>query len=170
MGLNSLDWKVPYVIWKLLERKCLKWACMTHLSLHDPFEYLKHKLWSKEGLRVKLSISFPTTKSRESPCHIHWKSLNKGYNFALDFTSIEGLHTQLWASKVEEVPISKILGQNDIWVLASCPSTNNTIRGKVVASPKSGPWWVLWVHVCMWFVYAPKMSQLCTNQPIVWFV
>jgi hypothetical protein len=33
-----------------------------------------------------------------------------------------------------------ILGQNDIRVLVSWPSTKYIIRGKVVASPKSGPW------------------------------
>jgi hypothetical protein len=49
-----------------------------------------------------------------------------------------------------------VLRQNDIWVLAPWPGTKNTIRVKVVASPKSGPWWVLWVHVCLWFVYAPN--------------
>jgi hypothetical protein len=26
----------------------------------------------------------------------YWKVLNKGYNFALDFTSIKGLHKKLW--------------------------------------------------------------------------
>jgi len=30
--------------------------------------------------------------------------------------------------------------------------TKYTIRGKVVASPKSWPWWVLWVRVCPWWV------------------
>jgi len=46
--------------------------------------------------------------------------------------------------------------QNDIWVLVSWPSIEYTIRRKVVASPKSEPWWVLWVYVCPWFVCAPK--------------
>jgi hypothetical protein len=43
-------------------------------------------------------------------------------------------------------------------------------RGKVVVSTKSEPWWVLWVCVCPWFVYAPKMLQLCINQLVVQFV
>jgi hypothetical protein len=41
---------------------------------------------------------------------------------------------------------------------------------KVVASPKSGPWWVLWVRLCPWFVLAPKVFQLFINQLVVWFV
>jgi hypothetical protein len=36
------------------------------------------------------------------------KVLDKGYNFALDLTSVEGYHKMLWASKVTKVPISRI--------------------------------------------------------------
>ncbi len=39
----------------------------------------------------------------------HWKALNKGYNFALDLLSIEGLHAKLCASKVVGIPILGIL-------------------------------------------------------------
>ncbi len=34
-----------------------------------------------------------------------WKALNKGYNFALDFIAIGGLHKQLCALKAAGVPI-----------------------------------------------------------------
>jgi hypothetical protein len=43
MGQNSLDWRFPYIIEKLLERRCLKCAHMTHLNIW------KHKLWPKKG-------------------------------------------------------------------------------------------------------------------------
>ncbi len=29
---------------------------MFKMSSHDPFKYLKHKLWPKKGLGIKLSI------------------------------------------------------------------------------------------------------------------
>ncbi len=61
-------------------------------------------------------------------------------------------------------------GQNAIWVLVPWPSIKYTIRGKVVASPKSGAWWILWVWVCPWFVLTPKVFKLCTKQLFVWFV
>jgi hypothetical protein len=32
-GQNSLDWRVFYIIEKLLKRKCLKWTRMTHLDI-----------------------------------------------------------------------------------------------------------------------------------------
>jgi len=50
------------------------------------------------------------------------------------------------------------------------PNLDNTKRGKVVASPKFGPWWILWIHVCSWLVRAPKVLLLCINQLVVWFV
>jgi hypothetical protein len=31
-GQNSLDWKDPYIVEKLLEFKCLKWARMSSLG------------------------------------------------------------------------------------------------------------------------------------------
>jgi len=32
-----------------------------------------------------------------------WKVLDEGYNFALDFISIGGLHTKLWVPKVTRI-------------------------------------------------------------------
>jgi hypothetical protein len=59
---------------------------MFKMNLHDPFGYLKHKLWPKEGLGVKLAIWLPTTKSQELPwfpyvqvaCHIPLKRSQQG--------------------------------------------------------------------------------------------
>jgi hypothetical protein len=62
------------------------------------------------------------------------------------------------------------LEQNAIWMWASWRGTKYIIRGKVVASPKSRLWWVLWIRICPWFVLTPKVLQLCTNQLVVWFV
>jgi len=49
--------------------------------------------------------------------------------------------------------------QNDTWVLVLWLGIEYTIRGKVVASPKSKPWWILWIRVCLWLVRAPKCSN-----------
>jgi hypothetical protein len=154
---------------------------MYKMGSHDPFAYINTNYGQKKGWESNCQFDFWPLKVRNRPnfftCRwhatYHWKDLDKDYNFVWDFTSIKGLHTKLWASKVAGIPISGILGllkQNDIWVLAPWPGTKNTIRGKVVASPKCGPWWFLWVYVCPWFVRAPKMLWLCTNQLIVWFV
>jgi len=77
------------------------------------------------------------------------------------------LESQSWEFQDSYLGVPK---QNEIWVLVPWPSTEYTIRGKVVASPKSELWWVLWIYVCPWFICAPKVLQLCTNQLVVWFV
>jgi hypothetical protein len=97
----------------------------------------------------------------------HWKVLDKGYNFTSDLTSIEGLHTKLWASKVVGVPILRILGlplrsPRRKWHLGVDPVARHReyYKGEGVGFLKYGPWWVLWilwVHVCSWFVHAPKV-------------
>jgi hypothetical protein len=57
--------------------------------------------------------------------------------------------SQLWEFRDSHLGVS---GQKAIWMWASCKGIKYIIRGKVVASLKSGPWWVLWVQVCPWFV------------------
>jgi hypothetical protein len=91
---------------------------MSKMRSHDPFGYLKHKLWPKERLGVRLSIWLTTTKRHESHVSLlcrwcatyYYKALNKGYNFSSNLTSIKGLNTKLWDSKVAWVPILGILG------------------------------------------------------------
>jgi hypothetical protein len=68
----------------------------------------------------------------------------------------KSLESQLWEFRDSHLGV---LGQNDVWVLVPWLGTKYTIWGKVVASPKSGPWWVLWIHGCPWFVHAPKCSN-----------
>jgi len=68
--------------------------------------------------------------------------------------------SQLWQFRNSHLGVP---GQNAIWMWASWRGTVYTIRGKVAASPKSGPWWVLWVRVCSWFILTPKVFKLCTN-------
>ncbi len=163
-----------------MEHICLNWACTSNLS----------KTQFMAERRAKCQFDSQPLKFRNHPylltCRWHatyrWKDLDEGYNFASNLTSIKVFHKKLWASKVVGVPISKIskikipisrilkvrvLGQNDIWLQAPCPSTKNIIKGKVVVSSKFGSCWVLWVRVCSWFVRAPKVFQLCTNQLVV---
>jgi hypothetical protein len=146
---------------------------MSQTALHDPFGYLKHKLWPKEGSSVKLPIWLPTTKSWESPwficvqvvCHISLERSQRGLQLSLRLhlnwrseKNIMGLQSCKSPNfRNFETPNLGVLGQNDIWVLAPWPGIENTIRRKVVASLKPGPWWILWVRVCPWLVRALKM-------------
>jgi hypothetical protein len=58
---NSLHWKISIYHWKSFKMQ------MSKMGSHDPFEYLQHKLWLKEGLRIKMLIWLLTIKSPKSP-------------------------------------------------------------------------------------------------------
>jgi len=98
-----------------------------------------------------------------------WKAFNKGYNFAFrsqsevctqNYGPPKSQESQLWEFWDSHLGVE---GQNDIWALVPWLGTKYTIRGKVVASPKSRPWWILWVHVCPWLIRAPK----CYNYALI---
>jgi hypothetical protein len=84
---------------------------MSKIGSHDPFGYLKHKLWPKERSGVELTISLLSTKSQKSTrfpcvqvaCDIPLESSKQGYNLTLYLISITGLHAKLWGPKVVEV-------------------------------------------------------------------
>jgi hypothetical protein len=148
------------------------------MGSHDLFEYLKHNLWLKKWSGVKVSIWLLPLKVKnhfeicacEWNATYRWKALDKGYNFVSHLISIEGLHKKLWPSEVPRILILGVSKQNDILIQPPRLIIDNTIRGKVMASPKSGLWWILWVYVCPWFIRAPKVFKLCTSQLVLWFV
>jgi len=117
---------------------------MSKMGLHDPFRYLKHKLWSKKGSRVKLVIWLPTTKSQESPrflvfrwCATHcWKALDKGYNYFKLHFNRRSTHKVMGPQSCKRLSCENF-GQNDIWVLI--------------------PW--LDLHTKLW---APKVAEVRT--------
>ncbi len=102
MGQNPLIWKVIYIIEKLLKCRCLKWAHITHLDIWNT-SYDQMKGWQFDfwPLKVKNRPNFLACRWCEA---YHWKDLDEGYNFALDFITIEGLHMKLWAPKVTKSP------------------------------------------------------------------
>jgi hypothetical protein len=59
VGVKTHWFKEILYHWKDIETYMFK------MSSHDPFVYLKHKLWSKERLGVKLVVWLSSTKSRE---------------------------------------------------------------------------------------------------------
>ncbi len=155
-----------------MKRRCLKWARMTHLDIwNTSYDQKKGResncQFDSRPLKVQ---NWPNFLACRRCATYHWKSFNKGYNFSSDFIIIGGLHMKLWAPKVAKVLVGNLRGQNAIWMWPPWRGVENTIRGKVVASPKSKLWWVLWVWNCPWFILAPKMLKLCTNQLVVWFV
>jgi hypothetical protein len=96
---------------------------MFKMGSHDPFGYLKHKLWPKKmGKKSSWQFDFRALKVVSRPdllawrwhaTHL-WKALDESYNFSLDLISFKGSKKKLWAPKVARDPISGILGLDDI--------------------------------------------------------
>ncbi len=144
-----------------MKRRCLKWVCMIHLSIWN-INY-----GQKKGQESNCQFDFRPLKVTNHldllacrwPCHLllenfrQWLQLFFGPHLNERFVQkVMGL--QSCGSPNFMTPNMWIPGQNDIWVLALWPNIENTIRGKVVASPKSRSWWILWVCVCSWLVHA----------------
>jgi hypothetical protein len=119
-GQNSLSWRVPYIIKKLLERRCLKWALMTHLGTWITSYGQKkgrESNWQFDSRPLKVGNRPDSLAFRWFATYL-WKVLNESYNFVLDFISIGGLHTKLWVSKVAGIPILGIS-----WLSLGSPRT-----------------------------------------------
>ncbi len=136
-GQNSLDWKVPYIIENLLEHRFQKWACMTHLRTYNT------SYGQKKGRESNYQFDSRPLKAKIHPDSLackwratyHWKTLNKGYNFALNLTSIKGMHIKLWASRIVGVSIFGISGlpfgnPGTKWHLGASPMTMHKIYYK----------------------------------------
>jgi hypothetical protein len=158
---------------------------MSEMGSHDPFGHLKHKLWPKEGSGVKLTIWFPTTKSQELPqfpcvqvmCHIVLESSQRGLQlffkphlnqrFAHKVMGLQSFRSPNFGNF--ELPLGS-LGTK--WHLGVGPMARHReyYKGEGGGFPQVQTM-VSLVNLCLsWFICAPKVFQLCTNQLIVWFV
>jgi len=97
-----------------LKSSCLKWAHMIHLSACNT-SYGRKKGWESkcqfDFWPLKVGNCLTLGVCREFLTY-RWKVLDKGYNFALDFTLIKGFHKELWASKMTGVPRKMSFGCN----------------------------------------------------------
>jgi hypothetical protein len=106
-GQNSMACDVLYIIGKLLELRCLKWARIAHLDIWNT-SYGQKKGWESNcqfDSRPKKVGNWPNLNAT-----YRWKALDESYNFALDLTSIQGLLAKLWGSKIARVLVGAILG------------------------------------------------------------
>ncbi len=109
-GQNSSPRKVLFIIGKLLNCRCPKWARIAHLHIWNTSYGQKKDCksnWQFDSrpLKVKNRPDFPVCRWRAT---YHWKALDEGYNFAWDLVAIEGLHKKLCALKVVGVPTDGI--------------------------------------------------------------
>ncbi len=155
-GQNPFPWRVSYIIGKLLKCKCLKWAHIAHLDIWNTSYGQKkgqESNWQFDSWPLKVR-NWPNSLACRQRVTYHWKSLDKGYNFSLDLIVIGGLYNKLCASELRKSQLwefrdsyLRVLGQKAIWMWPPWRGVEYTIRGMVVASLESGPWWVLCVRV-----------------------
>jgi hypothetical protein len=164
-GQNTSHWGVLYIIGKLLKFRCRKWPCIGHLDIWSTSYDIKkgrESNWQFDSRPLKI-------RNRPNPCACRWnathrwKSFEERYNFALDLIPIGGLSKELWSFKVLGVQTGTVSGlllrspkTKSHLDVGSWRGTEYTIWGKVVASPKFGPWWV---QSHPWLVLPPRVLQ-----------
>jgi hypothetical protein len=111
-GQNSMACVILYIIRKLLERRCLKWARIAHLDIWNTSYGQKKGRESncQFDSRLEKFKNWPDLLSYRGRVTYHWKALDKSYNFASNCISIQGLLAKLWGSKVVGVPNDAISG------------------------------------------------------------
>ncbi len=178
-GQNSMDWGILYIIRKLLERRCLKWTCMTHLDIWNISYGQKKGLvsnWQFDSwpLKVDNHPDFLACKWHTTYC---WKALNEGYNFASDLISIGNLHAKLWAPKITGVLVVRISGFPLGNPKTKCHLDVGFVerhriyyKGEGGGFPQVRAMMNLVSPSCPWLVLTPKVLQLCTNHLVFGFV
>jgi hypothetical protein len=139
---NTSHWGSIYIIGKLSKCRCRKWACMNHLDIWST-SYVKKK--GRESTRpwcVQVKCDIPLESS--------WRGLQLcsrphcNRRFAEEVMRLQsGGSSSYWNFGTH----SGVLRQKVIWMWPSWRVSEYIIWGKVVASPKSGPLWILWVQV-----------------------
>jgi len=167
---------ILYIIEKLLEHKCLKWARIAHLDIWNTSYGQKkgrESTWQFDSrpLKVRNRPDFRACRWRAT---YGWKAFDKGYNFALDLISIRGVLAKLWCPKVAGVLTLAISG-----LPLGSPETKSHLdvgpvercrvyyKGEGGGFPQVRAVVSLVCLCCPWFVLAPKMLQLRTNH-LVW--
>jgi len=111
-GQNSMACGVLYIIGKLLERRCLKWARIARLDIWNT------SYGQKKGRESNCQFDSRPQKVKNRPlpdvrfesATRRWKALDESYNFSSDRIAIQGLIEKLWGPKVAGVPFGAISG------------------------------------------------------------
>jgi hypothetical protein len=130
---NISYWGVLSVIGKLLKRRYRKWPRIGHLYICRPSYGQKkgrESNWQFDSRPLKVR-NRPLSDLRMESATRRWKDFDKSYKFGSDLVAIRLCSRELWAPKVPGLH----------------PGQFRDNFGKVVASPESGPWCVLWFKV-----------------------
>jgi hypothetical protein len=158
---------------------------MSKMASHEPFGHMQPKLLAKEGSGIKVTVWLLTTKSQELTSSQHsilecdmvlessWRELQLWFRPRLDRTLQSGdmSFQKFRDSNPRQFRDSnlEVLGKRTIRIWLPRSNAKNTTRGKVVASPEFGPWWVKCVKVPMVCPHTQGCSQMLTNPFVVGF-
>jgi hypothetical protein len=140
------------------------------MSSHCPFGHLKHKLWPKERLGVKLVVWLPITKSQESTqfpyvqatCNIPLESSWRGLQLCFGPHCDQKFAQEIMRPQSRGSPGTK--SHLDVALVE---------RRRIYYKGEGGGFLQVWAMVslvcpsCPWLVLAPNVLQLCTNH-FVW--
>jgi hypothetical protein len=170
-GQNTSPRGVLYIVGKVSKCGCRKWPRMGHSNIFIT-SYSQNKgresNWQFDSRPQKVRNRPNPRVCRRSATH-RGKALEESYKFALDLVPIQGLNRELWPPKVLGVQTGTVPGIKAIWMRVRWSNADNTIWGKVVASPESGSWWVQWVSVARDLSQHQGCFQRWTNPLVVGF-
>jgi hypothetical protein len=142
-----MDWRVFYISGKLLKRRCLKCACMTHLDIWN-ISYGQKKGWESNWQFDSQPLK---VENRPNFLECRW-------------------HAKLWAPKVAGVLVVGISGLSLRSPETKCHLDVGLVeRHKIYYKGEGGGFPQVWAVVsllslsCPWLVLAPKVLWLCTN-------
>jgi hypothetical protein len=111
-GQNTSLWGALYIIGKLSNRRCRKWARTSHLKVCST-SYGKNKGWKSnwqfDSWPLKVKNQPDPDVCRWSVTY-RWKALDESYKFALDLIPIRGLNKELWPRKVAGIQTGAVSG------------------------------------------------------------
>jgi hypothetical protein len=147
-GQNTSHWGVLYINGKVLKCRCTKWPRMSHLDICSPsYGQTKGRKsnWQFDSWPLKVGNRPLPDICRRSAIG-HWKALEE---------------SNLGQFRDFSLGVS---GKSAIRMWLPWSNAENTIWGKVVASPESRPWWVKWVQGHPWLVPTPNGCRMNFNQ------
>jgi hypothetical protein len=157
---------------------------MSKMASHEPFRYLQHKLWSKEGLGVKLTIWLSTTKSRELTwsrcvkveCDTLLESSWGELQLCFRPHSNRRFEMGVMSSQSLESPNQDNFGTPP-WESRDKKPFGCRSHGQTQRILYGGRWWLppnsgrveSSESCCPWIVLTPRLIQNVTNQLVVGF-
>jgi len=177
---NSIACDVLYIIRKLLERRCLKWAHIAHLDIWN----------TSYGQKKGRPVWPPTRKSRESTrftwlqttCHIPLES--SWWELQLFFWSHFDQRSSCKVMRLQsrgspcwwDSPLARfrdshagVLGEKNHLDVGPVERSRIYYKGEGGGFPQVRDVVSLVCPCCPWFVLAQRVLQLCTNH-FVWVV